>query len=79
MGVFEAASATRCIKVQKITRTRVDLFHSLSPDDSFVIGFRVAQGAGSLNQGAIETELIEKGLYSLRLGFSILKKKKSLS
>lgn len=74
MGVFEAANPVRCIKVQEITSTCADLFHSLSVADSSVIGFGVSEGTGSLSQGAIESEFIEKGLHSLRIAFLIAKK-----
>lgn len=73
-GVFEAASPSKSTEVQAITSARAVLFRSLSPDDSFVIGFGVTHGAGSLNRGATETDFIEKGLYSLRTGFLIAKK-----
>lgn len=73
-GGFEAASHTKGTKVQRITSVCMVLFHSLSPDDSFVIGFGVTHGTGSLNQGTTGTGFIEKGLYSSRTGFLIAKK-----
>lgn len=73
-GVSEAASPTKCTEVQRITGTCAVLFGSPSPDDSFVIGFGVTCGAGSLNRGTAETGFIEKGLDSLQRGILIAKK-----
>lgn len=72
-GVFEAASPPKSTEAQRIISTHVGFFHSLSPDDGFVIGFGVTHGAGSLNQGTTETGFIEKALYSLSTGFLIAK------